>query len=140
MTAVRSTADECGAVAFIVGLDDWNVQASFTREYAVNAFAASIEVGELRSAAWQLRDLDADGHGDLHVVERWRFLDYFMGDYVGDGETMPESREQRSDRRELDCPYDVASDSWRCDPAAPPGRLLFEDPSTRAASRGRRPW
>lgn len=133
------TPEECGAVAFIVGLDDWNVQASFTREYAVNALAASIEVGEVRSTTWQLRDLDGDGHADLRVVERWRFRDYFMGDWVGD-DSMPESLEQLSDQRELDCPYDPGSDSWRCDPTAPPGRLLFEDPAARGSLRGRRPW
>ncbi|MDQ3033568.1 MAG: hypothetical protein M3Y87_14205 [Myxococcota bacterium] len=97
------TPDECGAVAFLVGADDWNVQAAFTRDYAVQAFAAAIEVGERRETTWQLRDIDGDGRSDLRIIERWRYSNYFMGDYVGGGETEPETRETASDRRQLDC-------------------------------------
>jgi hypothetical protein len=131
---------ECGAVAFIVGLDDWNLQASFTREYAVTATAASIEVGESRVTTWQLRDLDGDGHTDLQVVERWRFLDNFMGDYVGGGETMAPARTRGSDQREVACAYVPSLDVFRCDASPPPGQLLFGDPGTRAQTRGQRPW
>ena len=133
------TPEECGAVGFIVGADDFNVQASFTRDYAVQAFAASIEVGEKRETSWQLRDVDGDGHSDLHVVERWRSLDYFMGDDVGEDESAPASRQAGSDRRELDCLYVITSDAWVC-PAPVPGQLLFAPPTDRARGRGARPW
>lgn len=133
------TPDECGAVAFIVGARDWNVQAAFSRDYAIQAFAASIEVGEKRETTWQLRDVDADGRSDLHVTERWRFRDDFAGDYVGDGETVAPSRNAGSDRREIDCLYSVEHDAWRC-PEPQPGQLLFDDPRARASKRGRRPW
>jgi hypothetical protein len=62
-----------------------------------------------------------------------------MGDDVGDGETMPESRNARSDRRELDCLYFAADDAWRC-PLPAPGTLLFAPPGSRGSLRGVRPW
>lgn len=134
------TPDECGAVAFVVGASDWNVQASFTREYAVEAFAASIEVYEHRATTWRLADIDHDGHDDLRVTETWRFLDDSMGDDVGGGETVGPSRRTGSERRQLDCLYLPARDEWSCQTESPPGQLLFGDPAERGRTRGRRPW
>lgn len=131
--------EECGAVAFIVGVDDWNVQASFTREYAVAAFAASLEVYERRSTTWRLADVNGDGRSDLHVAESFDFFLDASADYIGDGEFVDAQRESISERRELDGLYVVDQDLWSClDPR--PGQLLFADSRTRGEARGRRPW
>jgi hypothetical protein len=127
--------EECGAVAFIAGAD-LAIQAAFTREYRFVGYAASSETRAGTQATWRVRDVNGDGHADLHVTESWNFHDYFMGDYIGDGETMDAQRTRDSDRREVDCPWIEAEDVWRCpDPA--PGRTLLGDPASRNLQR---PW
>ena len=129
--------EECGAVAFIVG-DDFEVQASFTREYGASDFAASETAWQTVHTTWRVQDLNHDGHADLVVVERWRYRFNFEGDYVGAGESAPAARERLEDRRELECLWTEAVDRWICPDGVTPGQYLFGEPAAR--THGRRPW
>jgi hypothetical protein len=113
--AVSDPGDACAATAFLVGGDDLNVQARFTREYHFVHYGAGGDTTMNDDTTWVVRDANADGHGDLHVVERFTYQSDFEGDWDGEG-TAPADHERASDRREVDCLYDVASDAWTCPP------------------------
>ncbi|RLB50875.1 MAG: hypothetical protein DRJ42_17965 [Deltaproteobacteria bacterium] len=118
--------DRCGTVAFIVGADDLDVQARFTRAYYQENFAAGSETELAIETRWRLDDLDSDGHPDLHVIESYRFVDDFMGDDIGDGETAAPEHSRGSDRRTVDCLYDTEADRWACPPTPVVGAQLFQ--------------
>ena len=130
--------EACGALAYLVGTDDWNVQATFSREYSVERFSAGVEEYERRDARWRFEDADSDGHADLRVIETWRHFYDAMGDDVGDGETVEASRSAGQDRRETLCPYDVAHDAWRCPVEV--GRIWFVEATERDRALGNKPW
>lgn len=138
-TFIPVTGEEtCGALAYLVGTDDWNVQATFSREYSVERFSAGVEEYERRDARWRFEDADSDGHADLRVIETWRHSYDAMGDDVGDGESVEASRSAGQDRRETLCPYDVAHDAWRCPVEV--GRIWFLDGTERDRALGNKPW
>lgn len=127
--------EHCGAVAFLVGGDDLNVQARFTREHRAEHTGADGDRLLTDDTTWVVRDVNADGHDDLHVVERFTYRDDFEGDYVGGGRTDPGWHTHTSGRREVDCPYDISADAWTC-PAASGvtlGSRLFAPPSDLAS-------
>jgi hypothetical protein len=128
----------CGALAYLVGIDDWNVQSTFSREYAVERFSAGVEEYERRDARWRFEDANSDGHADLRVIETWRHFYDAMGDDVGDGEIVEASHSAGQDRRETVCPYDVAHDAWRCPVEV--GRIWFLEETERDRALGRKPW
>jgi len=128
----------CGALAYLVGTDDWNVQSTYSREYAVERFSAGVEEYERRDARWRFEDADSDGHADLRVIETWRHYYDAMGDDVGGGEIVEASHAEGQDRRETLCPYDVAHDAWRCPVEV--GRIWFLEETERDRAIGRKPW
>jgi len=135
--------ESCGALAFLVG-DDLAVQARFTREYRYEHSGADGDTTLVDETTWQVRDLDGDGHADLHVTERWRYRDDFSGDWDGEG-TFPGEHSRASDRREVDCPWDATTDTWRCPDVSGVqlGATLLRPPAAvLAPSRDRilRPW
>ncbi|MEM9073002.1 MAG: hypothetical protein AAGE52_31140 [Myxococcota bacterium] len=113
---------ECGVVAYLLG-GDLALQAAFTREYHAEAMAASSETRLDAESRWRYHDEDGDGHADLVVSETLTFRDDFMGDSIGDGETMPEEHQRRQGRRTFTCPYQVAEDRWAC--ATQPNQALL---------------
>jgi hypothetical protein len=130
--------EACGALAYLVGVSDWNVQATFSREYSVERFSAGVEEYERRDARWRFEDADSDGHADLRVIETWRHDYDAMGDDVGGGEIVEASHSEGQDRRETLCPYDVAHDTWRCPVEV--GRIWFLEAAERDRVLGRKPW
>lgn len=140
LTPLEEGERECGTLAFIVG-DDLGVQARLTREYVFGLTGASGDTTDRRQTTWQLRDVDGDGHADLHVTETWAFTDDFAGDWDGEG-TFPGQHSRGRDRRELDCPWVEADDVWRCPADQPaPGLALFAaDRGARGGGSGARPW
>lgn len=143
LTVLAAGADEpyeyayCGVVAFLVGGDDLAVQARFSRQHYVEITGAGGDWTMHDDTTWIVRDVNGDGHADLHVVQRWSARDFFMGDWVGDG-TMPGEHRRGSDRREIDCLYDLPSDSWRCPTVEGYvlGSRLFFTPADVADPRG----
>jgi hypothetical protein len=129
---------ECGALAHLVGVSDWNVQIALSREYAVERFSAGVEEYERRDARWRLEDADSDGHADLRVIESWRHYYDAMGDDVGGGEIVEASHGEGQDRRETLCPYDATLDAWRC--PVDVGRIWFLEAAERDRSVGSKPW
>jgi hypothetical protein len=129
---------QCGVVAFLVGTSDLDVQARFTREHHIEQMDAGGELVSDLQTTWRLVDIDEDGHADLRVTESYRHRFDFMGDDIGGGEVAPAERERRSNRRSVDCLYEVASDRWACPLTTPPvGQSLFRDRATLVA--GERP-
>lgn len=110
----RGEGNFCGSLGFLVGGDDLNVQARFTREHRWDHSGADGDMTLIDETTWVLRELNDDGHADLHVVERWTYREDWEGDYIGGGETHPGSHRREADRREVDCLYEPASDRWVC--------------------------
>ena len=115
---------ECGAVAFLIGGDDLAEQARFSREYRSWSEDAGGTGLLTRDATWILRDVDGDGHADLHVTERMQYRFDFEGDFDGVG-TAPGDHERRQDRQEVDCLYSVPADRWVCPDQPVLGQTLF---------------
>jgi hypothetical protein len=153
LTAIAAGADVpfsydvCGAVAFLVGGDDMNVQARFTRQFHRESTGVSGDTTLHDDATWIVRDVNADGHADLHVVQRWSFRDDWGGDEI-DGDVFDAVHRRGSDRREVDCIYDAAGDVWACPPVGGyllGSRLFFApadvtEPRAAEARFGDPPW
>jgi hypothetical protein len=140
-------ADYCGSLGFLVGGDDLNVQARFTREHRWDHSGADGDMTLIDETTWVLRDVNGDGHADLHVVERWSYREDWEGDYVGGGETDPGSHRREADRREVDCLYEPAGDRWVCPlvEGVALGDRLFQDfssmePRDARLQLGGPPW
>lgn len=105
--------DVCGVLAFLVGGDDLNVQARFTRRFRQETTGVSGDTTVHDDATWIVRDVNADGHADLHVTQRWTMRDDWGGDEI-DGDVFDAVHRRGNDRREVDCIYDAAADVWAC--------------------------
>ncbi len=113
-------SDACGVMAFLVGAD-LNVQAQFLRHFALARMDAGGDYQETEDTTWRIRDIDGDGHADLHVNEVYQMRDEFEGDYAGpdsDGADTNFEARHRTDRRrlEVDCLWEQATDVWNCPP------------------------
>lgn len=119
---VGRSSDTCAATAFLVGAD-LQVQARFVREYQLTHFDAGGEYEIADDTTWVVRDVNGDGHADLHVVEHFTLRDDFEGDWGGDDVgTIPGHHAHRDERRDTNCPWDAATDTWIC--AAVDGHML----------------
>jgi hypothetical protein len=105
-----------GQIGTIVDASDLHEQFITSRRF--NYVFEDVSRSETDAeTTWFARDVDADGHADLQLREVVR--ESFSG---GEDEESRDSK--KSTTRKTTCPYDPASDAWRCPEAL--GRQLFE--------------
>ena len=120
------SGEECGAVAFLVGGDDFGIQARFTREYRWALDDAGGDSELARFTTWRL-DEPADGAAPaLRVTEVLRVDDRFSGDWGGEQVgTVPGRSHRENTRRQVRCPYAPDADAWLCPPEPTLGTAFF---------------
>ena len=127
-SGVLKSGEECGAVAFIVGGDDFGIQQRFTREYrwVLNDAGGATAVG--RFTTWHFDEENGGGATAVHVTEVVTLRDEFSGDWADDETgTVPGRRRRESGRQEVVCPYVPGEDVWRCPPSPPLGDAFFRN-------------